>query len=264
MQVAFVPRRAAQVQPRSYSLAQRGALLCGATFSAHLAVWREALAVQGVDGAVPASYLAAMRSVVATEAAAGTLDGDDAVAAAVAIAEIADHDAQQAARMLLQDLTALGNRRAEILAVALALAAPSRAALAQARLDLLAMSRSGGPSERTTVTCLLGETYLSRGGASANEAIAFRFFMTAAEESCAAAAVAHFHLGSWYAQEGTEADLLLANHHFERGAELGCSLCLRSLGEIHQGSDMSYAQELLELADLTEGGAPPSLPVLHL
>ena len=264
MQVAFLPRRAAQVQPRSYSLAQRAALLCGASFSAHLAVWREALAVQDVDGAVPASYLAAMRTVVASEAAAGTVDGDDAVAAAVAIADLAGHEAQQAARMLLQELAALGNLRAEILAVALALVAPSRAALAQTRLDLLAMSRSGGAGERTTVACLLGETYLSRGGTAANEAIAFRFFMTSAEENCAAAAVAHFHLGSWYAQEGTEADLLLANHHFERGAELGCSLCLRSLGEIHQGSDMSYAQELLELADLTEGGAPPSLPVLHL
>jgi len=253
MQVAVVPRPTAHRQPRAYSLAQRAALLCGPAFFAHLAVWREALEVQRVDGAVPATYLLAMRSVVATEAAAGAVDADDALAAAVAIAELARDEAHQAARMLLQELAAKGHRRAEILGIALSLVGASRAALAQARLDLLAMSRACTASERATVACLLGETYLLRGGAPANEAIAYRFFVAAADENCAASAVAHFHLGTWYAQEGPQADFLLANHHFERGAEQGCAECLRALGEIHQHADRHYALELLELAELAAG-----------
>jgi len=258
MQVAVVHRQVAQLRPREYSLAQRATLLCGASFPDHLAVWREALEAQRLDGTVPESYLTAMRAVVIAEAAAGALDSDDALAAGVAIASLATPEALQAARILLQDLAAGGNRHAEIVVVALSLVVPSRAALAQARLDLLAMSRTGSLNERTTVACLLGETYLLRGGASANEAIAYRFFIAAADKSCPAAAVAHFHLGAWYAQEGTAADILLANHHFERGAERGCSQCLRALGEIHQSSDAQFAQDLLELADLTEGGPPPA------
>lgn len=253
MQVAVVRRQAAEFQARGYSLAQRAALLCGATFQAHLAVWREALHAQRHEQAVPATYLAAMRNVVATEAAAGHLEADDAIAAAVAIAELGSDQAQDVARSLLQDLAASGSRRAEILAIAMSLTAPSRAALAQARLDLLARSRGDSLNERTTVSCLLAETYLARGGAPANEAIAYKFFVAAADENCPAAAVAHFFLGAWYAHEETEADFLQANHHFERGAELGCGECLRALGEIHQHGDPHYAQELFELAELTAG-----------
>jgi hypothetical protein len=250
MQVAVIPRHAAQVHPRAYSLAQRTALLCGPTFSAHLAAWREALEQQRTSGAVPASYLLAMRTVVASEAAAGAVSADDAIAASVAIAELAGDAAQRTARALLDELAAQGNKHAEILAVAVALASASRATLAQARLDLLAMSGAGSVGERTAVGCLLGEAYLSLGGVTAHEAIAYRFFLAAADENCAAAAVAHFHLGAWYAQERTEADLLLAAHHFERGAELGCAHCLRALGEIHQSTDAAFAHELLELAEL--------------
>lgn len=264
MQVALVPRHEPLVQSTDYSLAERAELLCGPSFRAHLAVWREALEAQRRDGVVPASYLVAMRSVVAREAASGAMDSDDSVAAAVAIAGVGSEDAVHASGVLLQELSALGSTAAEILRVAVTLIAPSRAALAQARLDLLAMSRSGTQNERTTVRCLLGETYLARGGVPANEAIAFRLFMAAADEACPAAAAAHFHLGIWYAQEGTDADLLLAIHHFERGAEHGSAQCLRALSDVHRGSDGHYAQELLELADLTEGGAPPTHPVLHV
>lgn len=257
MQVSVVRRQAPVFEAREYGLAERAKMLCGVAFAAHFAVWREALDAQRRNDVVPESYLVAMRSVVAREAAAGSISGEDAVAAAVAIAVLGTQPAAHAALQLLQDLSALGNMAPEILRVAISLGAPSRAALAQARLDLLSMSRTGTQNERTAVRCLLGETYLARGGAPANEAIAFRLFMAAADENCPAAAAAHFHLGVWYAQEGTEADLLLANHHFERGAQLGCAHCLRGLGEIHQSSDSSFAQELLELADLTEGGPPP-------
>ena len=57
---------------------------------------------------------------------------------------------------------------------------------------------------------------------------------------------------------------MLATHHFERGAERGSAQCLRALSEVHRGTDGNYAQELLELADLTEGGEPPAHPMLHL
>lgn len=264
MQVSVVRRQAPVFQAPAYGLAERAEMLCGGIFAAHLAVWREALEAQRRNDVVPESYLVAMRSVVAQEAAAGSISRDDAVAAAVAIAALGTEPAAHAALQLLQDLSSLGNTAAEILRVAITLVAPSRAALAQARLDLLSLSRTGTENERTTVRCLLGETYLARGGAPANEAIAFRLFMAAAEENCTAAAAAHFQLGSWYAQEGTDADLLLAIHHFERGAEHGSALCLRALSEVHRGSDGHYAQELLELADLTEGGPPPSHPVLHV
>lgn len=257
MQVAVVSRHEPLIQNTEFSLAERAELLCSPTFRAHLAVWREALDAQRRDGAVPSTYLIAMRGVVATEFAGGTMDGDDAVAAAVAIATESTAYARQIAQLLLQDLDAHGSSVAEILRIAIACSDPARAALAQARLDLLSISRRGTQNERTTVRCLLGETYLARGGTPANEAIAFRLFMAAADENCPAAAAAHFHLGAWYAQEGSEADLLLAIHHFERGAEHGSAQCLRALSDVHRGTDVQYAQELLELADLTEGGLPP-------
>lgn len=255
MQVALVSRHEPLVQTTQYSLAERAELLCGPAFPAHIAVWREALEAQRLDGVVPASYLVAMRRVVAAEAAAGAMDSDDSVAAAVAIADVGGKDAVHESGTLLRELSALGITSAEILRIAVSLITPSRAALAQARLDLLAMSRSGTANERTTVRCLLGETYLARGGAPANETIAFRLFISAADEGCPAAAAAHFHLGRWYAQEGTDADLLLAIHHFERGAEHGSAQCLRSLSEVHRGSDGHYAQELLELAELAAGAS---------
>jgi hypothetical protein len=264
MQVAVVSRHEPLIQNTQFSLAERAELLCGPAFLAHLAVWRQALEAQRRDGVVPASYLVAMRSVVAREAASGAMDSDDSVAAAVAIAGVGGADAVHASGILLQELSALRITAAEILRIAVSLIAPSGAAPAQARLDLLSMSRSGTANERTTVRCLLGETYLARGGAPANEAIAFRLFMAAADEACPAAAAAHFHLGVWYAQEGTDADLLLAIHHLERGAEHGSAQCLRALSEVHRNGDTHYAQELLELADLTEGGSPPAHPVLHL
>ena len=264
MQVAVASRREPLVQTTQFSLAERAELLCGPAYPAHLAVWREALESRRCDGVVPASYLVAMRRVIAQEAAFGAMDRDDSVAAAMAIAGVGGADAVHASETLLQELSALGITAAEILRMAVALIAPSRAALAQARLDLLAMSGAGTENERTTVRCLLGETYLARGGAPANEAIAFRLFMAAADEACPAAAAAHFHLGVWYAQEGTDADLMLATHHFERGAERGSAQCLRALSEVHRGTDGNYAQELLELADLTEGGEPPAHPMLHL
>lgn len=259
MQVAVVHRQAAaQHQPRAYSLSLRAALLCGARFPAHLSAWREALLTQRRDGTVPVSYLGAMRKIVAAEAAAGALESDDAVASAVAIAELQTEDALQIALLLLQDLAALGDRHAELLRLALCVASRSPATLAQARVDLLALSGVGNANERAAVACLLGELYLARAGSPVNTAIAYRYFMAAAEEGCPAAAAAHFHLGLWYAAERTQADLLLANHHFERGAEHGCAESLRALSELHQDSDGGhYAQELLELAEMADGRPPP-------
>lgn len=253
MQVAVARRLAVQPDRQEYSLGQRATLLCGANFPAHLAAWREALRAQRRDGAVPVTYVAAMCKVVATEAAAGGLDGDDALAAAVAIAELANADALQGACQLLRDLGAAGTRHAELLRLGLCVAAGPRAALAAARVDLLSMSGIGSVNERSTVTCLLGELYLARANSTADQAIAYRYFMAAVDEPCPAAAVAHFYLGRWYAKAGTQGDLLLASDHFERGAEHGCVECLRALSALHQDSDSHFAEELLELAELTTG-----------
>lgn len=156
MQLAVLSAQTPALTERDYTIAQRAALLCSPAFLAHLVVWREALSSQAGTGPVPESYLAAMRQVVAAEAASGALDPEDALAAATAIAEIETTSARQAAKWLLQDLYAQGDMRAGVIAAALGLQHSSRATFARARLELLALSHSLDTKTRVAALCLLG------------------------------------------------------------------------------------------------------------
>lgn len=248
-------RRVSAHASRDYTLAERAALICSMAFPAHLAVWRESLQAQGCAGQVPDTYLAAMRQVVAAEAASGGIDHEDAVAAAIAIAEIGTNGAIQAAKWLLYDLHAMGSDLAGLISAAAAQNGRStRAGLAQARLDLLALVRAADPKLRAAALCLLGDSYLGETQATADitEAVAYRFYLTATRESCPPAAAAHYRLGRWYEMQGSAECLLTATMHFETGADLGCHLCLGALAQLQVAIDCDYAEDLQELADLAE------------
>jgi len=251
MQLAVLSARVPALNEREYTVTERAALLCSHDFFAHLAVWREALAAQAGGGAVPDSYLTAMRQVVVSEAAAGSLDPEDALAAATAIAEIPTVAARQAAKWLLHDLASLGNPLAGVIAAALAMQHGSRATFARARLDLLALNQSTHSKTRVAALCLLGDSYLRDPGAEKMpESVAYRFYLAAAREDCPPAAPAHYRLGLWYARQGGADALQRANSHFEKGAEYGCALCMAALAQMQASTDDKFALELHELSEI--------------
>ena len=248
MQIAVLSRRAPTLIERDHSLAQRAALMCSPGFLAHLVVWREAVSSTPSD-----SYLAAMRQVIAAEFAAHRLDPEDALAAAVAIAELETPVAEQAAKWLLLDLHTLGNAQAGVLSAALSFQNSSRATFVQARLQLLTLSHSLDTKTRVAALCLLGESYLQPSGrASMPESVPYRFFFAAAGENTASAAAAHYRLGQWYARQAGSDQHQIAAAHFEKGAEHGCSLSMEALAELQYDSDEDFAHELRELADIGE------------
>ena len=263
MQLAVLSAHVPALTERDYTIAQRAALLCSPAFLAHLVVWREALSSQAGAGPVPESYLAAMRQVVAAEAAAGALDPEDALAAATAIAEIDTTSARQAAKWLLQDLYALGNPLAGVIGAALALQRSSRATFAQARIDLLALSHSLDTKTRAAALCLLGDSYLRDiNPGRMPESVAYRFFLAAARENSAPAAQAHYRLGQWYARQGGSEQHKSANFHLEKGAEHGCTLCMAALAELQGSSDGEFALDMRELSEIGDGvhGCPRERP----
>lgn len=250
MQLAVLSASIPALTERDYTIAQRAALLCSPAYLAHLVVWREALSSQAGSGPVPESYLAAMRQVVAAEAAAGALDPEDALAAATAIAEIETTAARQAAKWLLQDLHAQGHLRAGVIGAALALHHSSRATFARARLDLLSLSHSLDTKTRVAALCLLGDSYLHDAFGQMPESVAYRFFLAAAREDCAPAAQAHYRLGQWYARQGGADQHQSANAHLEKGAELGCTLCMAALAELQASTDDEFALDMRELSEI--------------
>jgi hypothetical protein len=251
MQLAVLSAHVPALTERDYTIAQRAALLCSPAFLAHLVVWREALSSQAGAGPVPESYLAAMRQVVAAEAATGALDPEDALAAATAIAEIDTTSARQAAKWLLQDLYVLGNPLAGVIGAALALQRSSRATFAQARIDQLALSHSLDTKKRAAALCLLGDSYLRDiNPGRMPESVAYRFFLAAARENSAPAAQAHYRLGQWYARQGGSEQHKSANFHLEKGAEHGCTLCMAALAELQGNSDGEFALDMRELSEI--------------
>lgn len=251
MQLAVLSARVPALNERDYTVTERAALLCSPDFLAHLAVWREALAAQAAGGVVPDSYLTAMRQVVASEAAAGSLDPEDALAAATAIAEIPTAAARQAAKWLLHDLASLDNPLAGVIGAALAMQQCSRASFARARLDLLALNQSPQPKTRVAALCLLGDSYLrDLGVEKMPESVAYRFYLAAAREDCPPAAPAHYRLGLWYARQAGVDTIQRANSHFEKGAEYGCTLCMAALAQLQASTDDEFALELHELSEI--------------
>ena len=250
MQFAVLSTRVPALTERNHTMTHRAALLCSPAFLAHLVVWREALSSQAGSGPVPESYLAAMRQVVAAEAAAGALDPEDALAAATAIAELETTSARHAAKWLLQDLHAQGILRAGVMGGALALQDSSRATFARARHELLSLSHSLEPKTRVAALCLLGDSYLHDTLTQMPESVAYRFFLAAAREDCAPAAQAHYRLGQWYARQGGSDQHQRANFHLEKGAELGCTLCMAALAELHGSADDGFAMDMRELSEI--------------
>lgn len=252
MQVAPLHAHVSVDARRAYPLAARAASVCSPVFLAHLAVWREALAAQSPMGEVPRTYLDAMRGVVALEAQAGTVDEEDALAAAIAMAGLGTPASQQAASGLLQDLMALGHERAGLLDAALTIVNGNRASRARCRMTLLALRHSTGASVATAALCLLGDSYLASPGEDGSEQTAYRFYLAASRSSSSAAAPAHLQLGNWYQAQGTCESLMQAASHYHSGAELGCSLCLRALGRSPGWTDPAFSEDAGELADLME------------
>lgn len=252
MQVAPMHARVSANARVDYPLAARAASICGPAFSAHLGVWHEALAAQVATGGVPDTYLVAMRQVVASEAAAGSLDEEDAVAAAVALECLGTLAAKQAAKWLLQDLYAIGYERAGILHASIVNAAGTRASQARGRLALLGLKQSPAPAVRVAALCLLGDSYLLSADDDAATKVAYRFYMAAAREASPAAGPAHLALGKWYEGQGTAEGWKRAVAHYASGSDLGCSICLRSVARMHEGVDADFVDDLSEIADIEE------------
>ena len=238
---------------RDHTLAERAALVCSPMFCAHLEAWRESLQAQGAPAAVPPSYVAAMRSVVAAEAAAGCVDAEDALAAAIALHELECREGPARAVELLRELRDLGSDLAALfLAAASQIDTASSAALPEARLSLVRLTRHSDPSIRAGALCLLGDSYLEAASSDADllQPVANRFYLAATREKVGCAALAHYRLGRWYEKQLDNACLMDAAVHFEDGADRGCPLCLGALAQLHRGFDQDFAQDLHELYQL--------------
>ena len=97
---------------------------------------------------------------------------------------------------------------------------------------------------------LLGDSYLHDALAQMPESVAYRFFLAAAREDCAPAAQAHYRLGQWYARQQGADQHQSANAHLEKGAELGCTLCMAALAELQASTDDEFALDMRELSEI--------------
>lgn len=253
---------------------QLATLLASHAFVGHLAAWRDALTskAQACGGVVPASYLMAMRSVIASEAASATIDAEDTAAAALAIHELGSLAAAREAKMLMRELAVLGNPVAALIDALLSLSTQSRASAGAAihQLSQLAADDEQPQTVRAAAHSLLGDAALLGLSGQRDDDWAMTHYMAAIGVGGVGAAPAHFRMANWYLQKGTADCTFTALGHLERAADAGCVRSLATLGHLHAEGDVpdadpAWGAELLEIVALGNVGlgrrAPTAPPM---